>query len=113
MNSPTQPSEETLAPQQRQLIRRMRRLMAVALLTLLAGIFAVFAAIYYRVSSTPSSQGAIPAITNALPKGSRVISTAVSDGRIAVTIERDGITEIRVFDLVTLQLRGTLRLEPQ
>lgn len=116
MNSPTQPSEETLAPQQRQLIRRMRRLMAIALLTMLAGVFAVFAVIYYRVSGAPDrspSQGAIPAITNALPKGSRVISTAVSDGRIAVMIERDGITEIRVFDLLTLQLRGTLRLEPQ
>jgi hypothetical protein len=115
MNSPAQPSEETLAPQQRQLIRRMRRLMAIALLTMLAGVFAVFAVIYYRVSGAPdrSPSQAIPAITNALPKDSRVISTAVSDGRIAVTIERDGITEIRVFDLVTLQLRGTLRLEPQ
>ena len=30
-----------------------------------------------------------------------------------VTIEREGRTEVRVFDLSTLQLRGTLRLEPQ
>jgi hypothetical protein len=111
-----QPSEENLDPQQRRLIRKMRGLQAIALATMLIGIFAVFAVIYFRVSNPPvgsPSQGAIPAITNALPKGSRVVSTAVSDGRIAVTIERDGVTEIRVFDLLTLQLRGTLRLEPQ
>jgi hypothetical protein len=116
MNSPAQPSEENLDPQQRQLIRKMRRLMAVGLLTMLIGVFAVFAVIYYRTSNAPDrspSRGSILAITHALPKGSKVISTAVSDGRIAVTIERDGITEIRVFDLGTLQLRGTLRLEPQ
>lgn len=90
--------------------------MAIALSTMLVGIFIVFAVIYYRISSAPDrspSSAAILAITHALPKGSRVISTAVNDGRIAVTIERDGTTEIRLFDLVTLQLRGTLRLEPQ
>ena len=90
--------------------------MAFSLLTMLVGIFAVFAVIYYRISGASErvpSQAVIPAITHALPKGSRVITTAVSDGRIAVTIERDGITEVRVFDLATLQLRGILRLEPQ
>jgi hypothetical protein len=83
---------------------------------MIGGFLAVFGVIAYRLSYAPAlvpQAAAIPAITNALPKGSRVISTAVSDGRIVVTFERDGITEMRVFDLVTLQLRGTLRLEPQ
>jgi hypothetical protein len=51
MNSPAQPSEENLDPQQRQLIRKMRRLMAMGLLTMLIGVFAVFAVIYYRMAA--------------------------------------------------------------
>jgi hypothetical protein len=40
-----------------------------------------------------------------------VLSTAVSDGRLVVTIEVAGATEVRLYDLGTLKPRGRLRLE--
>ena len=96
------------------MVRKLKRMAVFSSVLMIGGFLAVFGVIAYRLSNTHAPQaGAIPAITNALPKGSRVVSTAVSDGRIVVTIERNGVTEMRVFDLSTLQLRGTLRLEPQ
>ncbi len=96
------------------MVRKLRRMAVFSTILMIGGFLAVFGVIAYRLSNAPAPQAqAIPAITNALPKGSRVISTAVSDGRIVVTIDRNGATEVRIFDLATLQLRGTLRLEPQ
>ena len=96
------------------MVRKLRRMAVFSTILMIGGFLAVFAVIAYRLSNMPAPQAtAIPAITNALPKGSRVVATSLSDGRIVVTIEREGVTEMRVFDLSTLQLRGTLRLEPQ
>jgi uncharacterized membrane protein (DUF485 family) len=113
-NPSSQDTEIALDPQQEAMVRKLRRMAVFSTILMIGGFLAVFGVIAYRLSNTPPpSAAAIPAITNALPKGSRVASTAVSDGRIVVTIEREGVTEMRVFDLSTLQLRGTLRLEPQ
>lgn len=113
-NPNTQTSEVVLDPQQEAMVKKLRRMAVFSTILMIGGFLAVFAVIAYRLSNMPAPQAAaIPAITNALPKGSRVVSTAVSEGRIVVTIERDGVTEMRVFDLSTLQLRGSLRLEPQ
>jgi uncharacterized membrane protein (DUF485 family) len=113
-NPSTQTSEAALDPQQEAMVRKLRRMAVFSTILMIGGFLAVFGVIAYRLSNSPPPQAAsIPAITNALPKGSRVVATTVSDGRIVVAIERDGVTEMRVFDLSTLQLRGTLRLEPQ
>ncbi|MBX3512923.1 MAG: hypothetical protein KF826_10100 [Xanthobacteraceae bacterium] len=114
-NLPAQDTEVPLDPQQEAMVRKLKRMAVFSSILMIGGFLAIFAVIGYRLSNPVSAPQAapIPAITNALPKGSRVISTAVSDGRIVVTIEREGRTEVRVFDLSTLQLRGTLRLEPQ
>lgn len=95
-------------------MRKLKRMALFSSVLMIGGFLAVIGVIAYRLSNAPAPQAtAIPAITNALPKGSRVVSTQVSDGRIVVTLEHDGVAEVRVFDLSTLQLRGTLRLEPQ
>jgi uncharacterized membrane protein (DUF485 family) len=113
-NPSPQDTEVALDPQQQAMVKKLRRMAVFSTILMIGGFLAVFAVIAYRLSNMPQPQAAaIPAIANALPKGSKVISTAVSDGRIVVTIEREGVTEMRVFDLSTLQLRGTLRLEPQ
>ncbi|MCW5680714.1 MAG: hypothetical protein KF794_12195 [Xanthobacteraceae bacterium] len=113
-NPDPQDTEVALDPQQEAMVRKLKRMAVFSSVLMIAGFLAIFGVIAYRLSNAPAPQAAtIPAITNALPKGSRVVNTAVSDGRIVVTIERDGVTEMRVFDLATLQLRGTLRLEPQ
>jgi hypothetical protein len=114
-NPQTDTSEVPLDPQQEAMVRKLKRMAVFSSVLMIGGFLAIFGVIAYRLSNqAPVTQAAsIPAITNALPKGSRVVSTAVSDGRIVVTLEREGATEVRIFDLSTLQLRGTLRLEPQ
>ena len=44
-----------------------------------------------------------------LPKGAKVIQTAVSEDRIVVTVELGGTVEIRTFDVKTMQPTGRLR----
>ena len=48
-------------------------------------------------------------VTALLPKGAKVVSTAVADGRIAVTVEHGRPIEVRTFDLKTLKPTGRLR----
>ncbi len=50
-----------------------------------------------------------PTMTALLPKGARIVSTAVAEDRIAVTIEVGGAVEIRTFDLRTFKPAGRLR----
>ncbi len=44
-----------------------------------------------------------------LPKGARVIASAVADDRIVVTLDIAGTTEIRTFDAKTLKETGRIR----
>jgi hypothetical protein len=48
-------------------------------------------------------------VTALLPKGARVISAAVAEDRIAVTLDVRGAIEIRTFDANTLKPTGRLR----
>jgi len=75
--------------------------------TTLVAIAAVFGVIGYRVFKT---EGSSPAeITALLPKGARVVATAIADDRIVVTIDVGGATEIRTFDAKTLKPAGRLK----
>ena len=53
-------------------------------------------------------------MTALLPKGARIVATAVAEDRIVVTVEVGGAVEIRTFDLKTLKPAGRLRfaIEP-
>ena len=44
-----------------------------------------------------------------LPKGARIVATAVAEDRIVVTVEVGGALEIRTFDLRTLKPTGRLQ----
>ena len=46
--------------------------------------------------------------TATLPKGARILSTAVAGDRLVVTLERGGSLEIRTFDARTLKPAGRL-----
>jgi len=48
-------------------------------------------------------------VTAMLPKGARIILTAVAEDRIAVTVDVNGTIEIRTFDLRSLKQTGRLR----
>jgi len=90
-------------------IARVRRLMLIASLTTLIAIGAVFAAIGYRVFHRQESRPAI-APEPALPAGAKILSSAVGDGHIVLTVESDGTIEMLSFDLATLKPLGRVRL---
>jgi hypothetical protein len=91
------------------MIARARWLLIISGLTTLIAITAIIAVIGYRVFRGGSGAAATAAGIVALPKGARVIATAVADERIVVTLDIAGATEIRTFDLKTLAQTGRLR----
>ena len=44
-----------------------------------------------------------------LPKGARIVSTAVAGDRLVLTLDVGGTTEIRTFDAQTLKPAGRLQ----
>jgi hypothetical protein len=99
--------EKPLDPAQAAIVRRMRRLTLLSGLIMVGGFLVVFGVIAYRMSTGTVSDAPAEASV-ALPLGARVLSTAASDSVIAVTIETNGTTEVHLFDLATLKLRGRL-----
>ena len=87
---------------------RVRWLMLISGVATVLGIAVVIGVIGYRVFRSDGS-AAQAEVTAMLPKGARIVSTAVSEDRIAVTIETAGVLEIRTFDLRTLKPTGRLR----
>ena len=104
--------EEPLDPAAKDMVAKVRRLMLISGLTTALAVAAVITVIGYRVFRSEGS-AAVTDVTAQLPKGARVISTAIGDDRIAVTIESGGGTEIRTFDLKTLKPAGRLRFAPE
>jgi hypothetical protein len=104
--------DKPLDPAQTDVVRRLRRLMLFSTLIMIAGFAVVFGVIAYRLSTIGEEVGPIAANVS-LPKDARVLSTTVADGRLVVTIETETTTEVRTFDLTTLQQRGRLRFERQ
>lgn len=106
--SVSEPAEKPLDPEQQKIVARVRWLMLLSGLATALGIAVVIGVIGYRVFRADGSVG--PAeVTATLPKGARIVSTAVAEDRIAVTIETGGTLEVRTFDLRTLRPTGRLR----
>jgi hypothetical protein len=103
---------ETVAPEptteQAALFARVRRLMLIAGLTTALAVAAVLIAIGYRLFR---SEGSVVATdtTSILPKGARIVSTAVAGDRLVITLDIGGVTEIRTFDAQTLKPAGRLK----
>ena len=59
----------------------------------------------------PGTWSGAPAnLAAALPAGAKVVSTAVGDGRIVLTLDVSGAIELMTFDAQTLKPLGHLRL---
>ena len=100
--------EKPLDPEQQKIVAKVRWLMLISGFATLLGIAVVIGVIGYRVYRSEGSVA--PAeVTALLPKGARIVSTAVADGRVAVTVEVAGAIEVRTFDLKTLRPTGRLR----
>jgi hypothetical protein len=94
-------------PEQAALFARVRRLMLIAGLTTALAVAAVLIAIGYRLFRAEGSSPATDT-TATLPKGARIVATAVAGDRLVVTLEIAGATEIRLFDAKTLKPVGRL-----
>ena len=94
--------------EQAALFLRVRRMMLIAGLTTAIAISAVLIAIGYRLFRTEGSAN-LPDITATLPKGARIVSTAIAGERVVVTLDIGGTVEIRAFDARTLKAAGRLK----
>jgi hypothetical protein len=103
---------ETVAPEptpeQAAMFARVRRMMLIAGLTTALAVAAVLVAIGYRLFRAEGSTVGTDA-TAVLPKGARIVTTAVAGDRLVVTLDIGGTTEIRTFDARTLKPTGQLK----
>jgi hypothetical protein len=103
---------ETVAPEptpeQAAMFARVRRMMLIAGLTTALAVAAVLIAIGYRLFRAEGSTVGSD-ITAVLPKGARIVATAVAGDRLVVTLDVGGATEIRTFDARTLKPTGQLK----
>lgn len=112
MNVANSDDEKPLDPVQARIVARMRRMMLVSGLTTVLGIAAVLGVIGYRLLRTDN---AVRDVTALLPKGARIVQTAVAGDLVVVTLDISGVMEIRSFDARTLRPVARLRFaqEPQ
>ena len=105
---------ETVAPEptpeQAALMARVRRMMLIAGLTSALAVAVVLIAVGYRLYRSEGSPAAAPTdIIATLPKGARIVSTAVAGERLVLTLDIGGAIQIRTFDAKTLKPAGTLK----
>ena len=97
-------------PEQAALFARVRRMMLIAGLTSALAVAVVLIAVGYRLYRGEGSPAAAPMdIIATLPKGARIVSTAVAGERLVLTLDIGGVTEIRTFDAKTLKPAGKLK----
>jgi hypothetical protein len=99
--------ERPLDPAQARIVARVRWLMLISGLATVLGIAVVIGVVGYRVFRSDGSVRSAE-VTALLPKGARIVQTAIAGERIVVVVEAGGTTEIRSFDVHTLRPAGRL-----
>ena len=105
----TQAQSKELTKEQAALLARVRRMMMIAGLTTAIAVGAVLIVIGYRLFRSHGSVATTADVTAVLPKGARVVGTAVAGDQLVVTLDIGGATEIRTFDARTLKPVGRLK----
>lgn len=108
INHSADEDEKPLAPEQQRIVARVRWLMLVSGLATVLGIAVVIGVVGVRIYRSGANV-ATAEMTAMLPKGAKIIGTAVAEDRLAVTIDVAGTVEVRTFDLKTLRPTGRLR----
>ena len=108
VSDPASEDGKPLTPEQAGLVARMRWLMLLSGLATFLGIAVVLGVIGYRVFKVEGSTAQAD-VTAQLPKGAMIISTAVAEDRLVVTIDVRGTIEIRTFDVKSLKPAGRLK----
>ena len=101
------PADDEPDAEAARFLAKVRLMLAIAGATTLIAIAAVLGVIGYRFSRMEGSSTVAEA-TALLPKGARVVATAVAEDRIVVTVDVAGAIEIRTYDLKTLKPVGRL-----
>ena len=103
-------NEKPLDPEAARIVARVRRLMMIASMTTFVAVAVVLGVIGYRFFRMEGrAQPSIDASTP-WPNGARVVSSAMNDEQLALTIETPAGVEVRFFDLRTLKPLGRLPL---
>jgi multidrug efflux pump subunit AcrB len=89
-----------------RVVARVRRLMIISSALTLAAILVVLGLAGYRLFRSNEYHETDVALT--LPKGTKILQTAVAEDRIIVTLDADGAIEIRTYDLHTLKPVGRI-----
>ena len=103
-------NEKPLDPEAARVVARVRRLMVIATLTTFLAVAAVIAVIGYRVFRGEERVQAVQSVSATLPAGTKVLSSAIGEGRLVLTVEVNGAIELYSFDLNTLKPLGRVRL---
>jgi hypothetical protein len=110
MSDPQADDEKPLDPEAARIVKRVRWMMGISALTTLIAVVAVLGVVSYRLLRTDGSASAGPGdVTALMPKGARIVATAVAEDRVIVTLDVNGSVEIRTFDLRSLKQTGRLR----
>jgi hypothetical protein len=105
--------EKPLDPEAERAVAQIRKLMMIASATTFIAIAVVLGVIGYRVFHLEGRAPQAADVAATLPAGAKVLSSAVGDGRIVLTVEIAGVIELRTFDLNSLKPFGQLRLPPK
>jgi hypothetical protein len=102
-----------------RVVAKVRKLMLVSMAVTVLAVGSVFTLIGYRIfkgegttaktaDKLPEASAIPTEMTLALPRGARVVQSAVANDRLLITLEVDGKLEVRTFDVKTLQPAGRL-----
>jgi len=105
--------EKPLDPEAARIVAKVRRLMMIASLTTIIAVAVVIGVIGYRVFRTEGRAQQISSVSPTLPAGAKVLSSAIGEGRLVLTVDVNGAIELLSFDLNTLKPVGRTRLAPQ
>jgi len=103
--------QKPLNPEAAAAIGKVRRMMIIVMTATFVAIALVLVVIGYRLFRVEESAPSFADVTEALPAGAKVLSTAVGADHIVVTVEVGGVVELHTFDPDTLKPLGRLRLE--
>jgi hypothetical protein len=105
--------EKPLDPEAARIVAKVRRLMMIASLTTFIAVAVVIGVIGYRVFRNEGRVQQISTFSPTLPAGAKVLSSAIGEGRLVLTVDVNGAIELLSFDLDTLKPVGRTRLAPQ
>jgi hypothetical protein len=103
-------TEKPLDPEAARVVAKVRRLMMIATMTTFIAVAAVIAVIGYRVFKGEERVQVLQSVSATLPAGTKVLSSAIGEGRVVLTVEVNGAIELLSFELNTLRPLGRVRL---